>query len=1466
MADFEWLSLIEHTGPFLSIPVLEEAFLKELNAVETPARQRLCSAYEEWRDAVDQADPQLVALHCEWVRLVLRDGLEYDGGLLKPRKEIDEAIEFVSREHGVRIRPDFAVMSDGAPRLLIGVWAPGTNLDAPANEDAWKASPIERMTALCRATETRLGLVTDGERWVLVNAPVDGVSGQASWYARLWFQETDTLRAFITLLEVRRCLGRKEERLESLLDKSLEHQDEVTDTLGQQVRRAVEVLVQALDRADEDRKRDLLHDVDPRELYEAGLTVMMRLVFVLSAEERGLLLLGDPVYDACYAVSPLRAQLAEEASRHGVKVLEERHDAWSRLLAVFRAVYGGIEHESLRLPALGGSLFDPDRFPLLEGRQKGTNWKEEPARPLPIDNRTVLMLLEALQVLEQRRGALLLSYKALDVEQIGHVYEGLLEYTVGRVPRITLGLVGSQKAKNPDIALAELESARLDGEQALMGLLLETTGRSEPALRNALSREADDAQFHKLLQACGGDIALAERIKPFAGLLRTDNWGAPLVYKEGAFAVTLGADRGDTGTHYTPKALTEKIVEDTLLPVVFRGPSEGLPRDQWELKSSRELLDLKICDPAMGSGAFLVQVCRWFAERVIEAWANEEARGKVISSDGRAGEPGQVEDPMPAGLEERLIEARRLVAERCLYGVDMNPMAVELAKLSLWLTTLARGRPFGFLDHNLRCGDSLLGIHRLDQLTALKMEPSGKDVQMRLFGRDIERAVEGAITLRKRLRETPIRDIRDVRAMARLDDDAKRALDAPERVADALIGEAFRNGDRPSVLEAELQALAAEAEAYLDGDNDTGRSVTHRSRDALALDQPVGKAPRRPFHWPIQFPEVFARANGGFDALVGNPPFLGGKRISTVLGARYNSFLATIHPPASKNTDLVAHFFRRSFMVLRKGGNFGLLAVNTIAEGDTRQGGLEWITRNGATIYAAFPNEPWPGKAAVVTSRVHIHRNNWEGVKTLSGRVVSYISAFLSDREEWNPKRLKANENRAFQGSIVLGMGFVLSHEQAQRMLDADPRNAEAIFPYLNGDDLNSDPEQRASRWVINFWDWPEEKAESYREPYAWIKEHVYSERLEKSKQKSYRNIMSKWWQHWNVRSGLYHAIGRGNHFIRHPKGWRPDAARQSDRVLAITRHSKSLVFSFVEPSSVFSDATVIFALERYRDFALLQSAIHGVYAWQYGSRLKNDLRYTPSDIFETFPFPNVNEEKSDELEGLGRRLDEKRRLVMHRDNIGLTKLYRLLHNPDCKDASISEMRMLHCEIDNAVIRAYGWDGVDLGYGFHAVPYLPSNDCTRYTISESARREVLRRAAGLNRKCYQEEGKYNDPPNITGGGFKNNTKAAAEERAPLQESLNIELFMNGSREYKTQGAEDYLNAAEPPGSYEINPVVAVRKFLVAKGGGHTKVSIAKGTGLTERQCSSAIKELVARGDVESDGDIYSAKSRRDEGK
>ena len=922
----DWLALIEISGPFLAVPVLTEAFPQGLEQLDGIKRKQLRQAYEEWREAQETEDPQLAELHAAWIDEVLSRGLELDedgkGDVLKRADWCTANLSVSLAEHGVTQAPDLAVIDEqrgNRPLMLIHTHGQDVDLDATLKLDGWAATPADRMVQLCRATGCRLGLVTNGERWMLVDAPVGAVTTFASWYARIWGQEPITLQAFVHLLGIRRFFVDEAEQLPALFDRSLKYQDEVTDALGEQVRRAVEVLIQALDKADQDRDRELLRDVREPELYEAALTVMMRLVFLLSAEERGLLLLGDERYEANYAVSTLRMQLRKESE----EILERRWDAWSRLLAIFRAVFGGIEHENLRLPALGGSLFDPDRFPFLEGRAKDSNWHTDTAKPLPIDNRTVLLLLEAIQQFQGRT----LSYRALDVEQIGYVYEGLLERTVKRTSEVTLELDGTKNAKAPWVKLAELESAHLDGAERLAELLQERSGSSASRVRNDLAKPVDDTLADRLLAACHGDTNLRNRIKPFAHLVRTDPWGYPLVYPAGAFIVTTGSDRRESGTHYTPKSLTEAIVTETLTPIAYVGPAKGEPREQWVLRSPAELLDLKICDPAMGSGAFLVQACRWLADRLIEAWSQAEATGKTVSVDGEVSDVADTKEPLPRDTEARTVIARRLIAERCLYGVDLNPLAVELAKLSIWLVTLAKGRPFGFLDHNLRCGDSLLGIHRLDQLTELSMTPSGKG-QQRLFGQNIERAVHEAIELRQRLRQMPIRDIHDVEAMARLDADARQKLEVPECIADAFIGEVLAFGSNDTALENAIASLAIQAGQAIDDDRNAIDDLLKRAKLTLSVELPARKESRKPFHWPLEFPEVYAASRSGFSAVVGNPPW--GSATDPIQKRWMDIAYETIG-----DYEFAIAFVEQAARLVRGDGIAGLVLPNTILLNDS---------------------------------------------------------------------------------------------------------------------------------------------------------------------------------------------------------------------------------------------------------------------------------------------------------------------------------------------------------------------------------------------------------------------------------------------------------------------------------------------------------------------------------------------------
>ena len=619
---------------------------------------------------------------------------------------------------------------------------------------------------------------------MLVDAPREQTTGFVSWYAQYWLEEKVTLQAFRTLLSVQRFFGVDErDRLDALLAESANDQQEVTDQLGYQVRRAVEVLVQAIDRIDRDRKGSLLRGVTEKQLYEAALTLMMRLVFLLSAEEQGRLFANSPTWRDHYGVATLRDQLREVADRHGEEVLERRNDAWARLLATFRAVHGGVTHEAMRSPAYGGGLFDPDRHPFLEGRATGSAWRTAPADPLAIHNRTVLHLLDALQVLQVKvpgggpAEARRLSFRAIGVEQIGHVYEGLLDHTAVRAKEPVLGLKGPKDSEE-EVPLSQLEALRAKSPDALVAWLKDATSRSEKALQKEVAYTIPNRD-RRWTVVCESAKGLYERVAPFAGLVRDDTVGMPVLIQEGSVYVTQGNERRSTGTHYTPPSLTEPIVRHTLEPLVYMGPAEGLGRDEWKLRSPGEILALRVCDMAMGSGAFLVQACRYLAERLVEAWAEGPADGLKTLPGAEPSRGLATERLLPEGIDERLALARRIVADRCLYGVDKNPMAVEMAKLSLWLVTFERDRPFTFLDHALRCGDSLLGLTDPEQVKWFHLDPArGKplhqqeDVEVKRglfnFVEQLGPAFEKAAGLRRRLEALPDDDIRDSQEKARL--------------------------------------------------------------------------------------------------------------------------------------------------------------------------------------------------------------------------------------------------------------------------------------------------------------------------------------------------------------------------------------------------------------------------------------------------------------------------------------------------------------------------------------------------------------------------------------------------------------------------------------------------------------------------------------------------------------------------
>ena len=1195
----EWAGLLRADGPFIAVPVLTDAFPQGLDTVPDDVVDKLRLAWAEVREAPDLLTPA-------WQELVLGDLLGYT-----PQSLAEGAALPPELTRGGRVRPDAAAYGpDGrggrAERLLLYRLPWGADLTKAARDEP---SPAEQAAELCRHRGTPLALLTNGALWVLVHARSGEPSTTAVFDADLWLEERELLRGFASLLAARRVLpppqqsdGTPSFSLAALFARSAEAQAEVTDTLGTQVRQAAELLVGELSRLDREADGFLLGDAPPREVYRGALTVMMRLVFLLYAEEQRLMPVASDLYATAYSVAGLHEQLAAERNLYGDEVGDRRAAAWPRLLATFAAVYEGCEYDEMRIPPYGGSLFDPSRYPWLED--------------LAVTDRVVHEILGALLILRRRGGAAeRLSYKGLDVEQIGHVYEGLLEFSCLRVEEPYLGLIGKAE---PELPLAELE---LKGEEAAgrEGAFIEWLAKmcdaSVAAITRALSTPSgDEAALHA---ACDNDAELADRVRPLRGLLRRDLRGLPTVFPEGSLVITQTGDRRATGTHYTPRRLAEEIVKYTLDPLCYSpGPADGAAEADWQTRPAHELLNLKVLDPAMGSGAFLVSACRYLGERLVEAWERDGYPETVAAALGPAFDH-----------DDAALEARRRVAARCLCGVDRDEAAVELGKLSLWLVTLAKDQPFSFLDHTLRCGDSLVGLVTEAQVEAFHLDPQqGHAINARMCGAIDE--IAGPILtrvreLREEIEAEPVRDPQQGQVLAANLREAERLTAKLRSLADAVAAAALSTaGQSSDAFDDRLTAIVDEAQQVLT-DEAIGSPLERAFRAQI---EPWLRGPRpepiRPLHWPLEFPEVMA--SGGFDAIVSNPPFVGGQKLTGHIGDDLREYLIRDLARGKRGSaDLCAYFLLRDLSVAQR-GRVGIIATNTIAQGDTRQVGLDQVVDMGWAVYRAEKSQPWPGTAALEVSLLWTGHAGADEARILDGNRVSAITPSLDppSRIRGNPYGLAANSGQSFQGSIVLGAGFILDSKEAQTLIAKDPRNADVVFPYLNGEDLNSRWDCSASRWVINFHDWDEDGARQYPDVFAIMDREG---RARAAAQNNRRARRERWWQYAERASALYRAIA------------------DLDRILVIARHSKTALPQFVATGQVMSEATVVFVTDNTAMLALLSSGQHYWWAITNGSSIKGDLRYTPSDIYESFVQPTLTAT----TERIGRALDEYRREIM---------------------------------------------------------------------------------------------------------------------------------------------------------------------------------------------------------------------------
>jgi hypothetical protein len=1198
------------------------------------------------------------------------------------------SFEVALPEYNETLQPTY-VLSDFDPDnndpgwiLLVKVLPKGARFDDAEDVDArhWQASPLAKFERLLRQTRVPIGLLINGQEIRLVYAPEKELSGYATFKLSemLSVAGRPIFAAFHMLLNSERLYSvAKKDRLPAILENSRKYQNVVSTQLANQVLEALYELLRGFQAADDQAQGLLLRDVlaaDPDRVYRGLLTTLLRMVFILYAEDRGLLS-TDEVFTKYYSITGLYERLKIDDGRYP-DTMDQRFGAWAQLLTLFRLIYRGGSHGGLRIPAREGYLFDPDRYLFLEGRSE----PKDPVSIPRVPDGVLFRVLSKLMLLEGER----ISYRTLAVEQIGSVYEAIMgfELHVASGPSIAIKPV-KQHGAPTTINLEELLRAAPDkrGKWFTDQTDQKVTGHAAEMLKSAMD-------INGLMTALDRQIASAV---------------TPGIVAKGAMIFQPSDERRRSGSHYTPSSLTGPIVQAALGPVLKQLGDNPTP-DQ--------ILALKVCDPAMGSGAFLVEACRQLGDALSRAW-HAHNQAPILPPD-----------------EDENLHAERQIAQRCLYGVDKNPMAADLAKLSLWLATLAKDHPFTFLDHALRSGDSLVGLSR-KQITAFHWDKT--DAQQSFLEDTVRARLRRIGEYRQR-----ILNARDLIPYAQLEQHLE-AVDEDlgwlRRIGDTVIA-AFFSTEKPKAREAARQGLRELTEKTVRSviDLESNAKIEEAVRKLYARPKGI-----RPFHWELEFPEVFrldeaGEPQGGFDAIVGNPPFLHGRRISVSFGSAYLDFLICQVPEGGGLTDIVVYFFRRSFSMLRQGGTFGLIATNTIAQGDSRSAGLRWICNNGGTIYEAKRREEWPGLASVTVSIVHAIRSKSPHSARLDGRSVGEITAFLFHRGgNEDPSKLLSVKRKCFQGQVVLGMGFTFEDDdpeatplsEMRAILTSFPEYKYLIQPFMGGEDANSSPTQLARRFIINFGKMSEDEAKKYSALFEIVRSKVRPQRLE-SQREQYRRL---WWQFAERQPAML------------------DAISGLDRVMITSYVTAHLSFSFQPTDRVFSHSLAVFAFDAYSAFCVLQARPHEVWARFFSSSLEDRLRYTPSDCFETFPFP-LGYEYNTALEEAGRIYYEFRANLMVRNNEGLTKTYNRFHDPNEDSPDILRLRELHSEMDRAVLDSYGWQNIQPICEFISEfddeededdNGRPKRKKYRYKWPEAIHDEVLARLLELNRQRAEEE-------------------------------------------------------------------------------------------------------------------------------
>jgi hypothetical protein len=692
----------------------------------------------------------------------------------------------------------YPVFVDGdEPLLFVRALAPDASFDSPPEGHHRRFAPTLVMERALREKAHNFGILLNGTSLRLLHFE----SGMRSWVeidlTAIGDGTRDGERAWVLLWALLRSDALKRKNLHDAVKEAQSHAQKVGEDLGRQVQDAIKTLISAVINHPENApiKDQLLSELP--KFYEQTLRFLYRLLFILYAEARGLLPLDSPLYRDGYSLDRWAKWAFENRSR----LTDSDCFLEATIKALFQLMWEGADLGHLgKIPAYKGNLFDPEATSLLNSARIG--------------DRSLAEVLIRLTYRQTPQGWRRVSYRNLAVEHIGSVYETLLEF-------------------QPEVAKETMWEVQVNGRAEFL---------NREQMREVLSRrpcenpeKLEDSELESIARRSLSrgrsqkTLRVTEKLQPNDVFLRA------------------GFRRKQTGTYFTHPALVNFLVRKTLEPLV-----EG--------KSPEELLQIKVVDPAMGSGHFLVAACRFLAEKLLAGYKqrfNEVQRENPDLPESEIFQIAQIPKQVARvwNDDERALAAcKLLVANHCLYGVDKNPLAVDLAKVTLWIETAASDQPLTFLDHRFKVGDSLLGI------PLKRLLPKG------LF----------ADLLRAKLREA----FKHLERISDLISDDPANLDGL-RIAHQAMEEALQPFWQ-------LHQIAIGAELSKErGRNKSEDNLWRQELSAGNLEgalklgehlRPIGEE-NRAFSWELAFPDVFfepdgaPKENAGFDAVLGNPPW-----------------------------------------------------------------------------------------------------------------------------------------------------------------------------------------------------------------------------------------------------------------------------------------------------------------------------------------------------------------------------------------------------------------------------------------------------------------------------------------------------------------------------------------------------------------------------------------------------------------